>query len=105
MPLPPGSLLTRVEPSGRTVPAVHLVEEGELEAVARLGVVAIGLRLEEVMPRHPVVVGNDLPVLLRAEQFFLYEHAFRPTVWAHPHNLADGRPAAAVGDLPHMRRT
>jgi hypothetical protein len=44
-------------PSGGTVPAVHFVEERELEAVACLGVVAVGLRLEEVVPRHAVVIG------------------------------------------------
>src|SRR5918992_3757129 len=48
--------------------AVVLVEERELEAVARLGVLAVGLRLEEVVPRQAVVVGDYLPVLLRPEE-------------------------------------
>jgi hypothetical protein len=30
--------------------------------------VAVGLRLEQVMPRHAVVIGDDLPVLFRAEE-------------------------------------
>jgi hypothetical protein len=49
--------------------AVVLVEERQLQAVARLGVVAVGLRLEEVVPRHAIVVGDDLAVLLGLEGF------------------------------------
>jgi hypothetical protein len=45
--------------------AIVLAEEWELQAVARLGVVAVSLRLEQVVPRQAVVVGDDLPVLLR----------------------------------------
>jgi hypothetical protein len=45
--------------------AVVLVEERQLEAVARLGVVTVGLRLEQVMPRQAIVVRDDLPILLR----------------------------------------
>src|SRR6266550_3999630 len=100
MPEPPGSRLTRVRPLGRTVPAVILAEERELETVTHLGMVAIGLRLEEVVARHPIVVGNHLPVLLWAEELFLHEHALRPAVVALPDDVRDRRPAAAVGDLP-----
>src|SRR5919204_2658100 len=55
--------------------AIVLAEERQLQAVARLGVVAIGLRFAEVMPRQAVVVGHDLPLRLRAEQLFLQEDA------------------------------
>jgi hypothetical protein len=51
--------------------AVVLVEQWQLQAIARLGMVAVGLRLEEVVPGHAVVVGDHLPVLLGAEQLLL----------------------------------
>jgi hypothetical protein len=45
--------------------AVVLVEERQLETVAHLGVLSVRLRLEEVMSRHAVVIGNDLLVVVR----------------------------------------
>ena len=52
-----------------TVPlAIVRIEERQLHAVARLGVVAVDLRLEQVVLRHAVMVGHDLPILLGAEQ-------------------------------------
>jgi hypothetical protein len=71
----------RIRPSEVTVLAVILAEERELEAVARLGVVAIGLRLEQVMARHPVVIRDHLPVLLRAEELLLHEHVLGRPLW------------------------
>src|SRR5688572_24536840 len=73
-------IVTRTCPPLETIdlavnPAVILAEERELETVTHLRVVAVGLRLEEVMPRHAVVVGDHLPVLLRAEELLLHEHA------------------------------
>jgi hypothetical protein len=41
-----------------------LTEQRQLEAVARPGVGAVGLRLEEMMACHAIVAGDDLPVLL-----------------------------------------
>jgi hypothetical protein len=41
-----------------------LAEERQLQAVPRLGVLAVGLRLEQMVPRHAVVVGGHLPVRL-----------------------------------------
>jgi hypothetical protein len=80
--------------------AVLLVEERELEAITRLRVLAIGLRLEQVVPRHGLVVRDDLPILLRAEELLLHEHVFGSAVRAWPHNVSEGRPAAPIRDLP-----
>jgi len=55
MPVSPGSRLVRVGPSQGTVPAVILAEERELETVACLGMVAIGLRLEKMVRRSASV--------------------------------------------------
>ena len=63
-------------------PAVVLVEERQLQAEARLGVLPVGLRFEQVMPRYAVMIGDDLLVLPRAEEFFLQEHACGLAVWA-----------------------
>jgi hypothetical protein len=60
--------------------AVVLAEQQQLEAVAHLGALPVGLRLEQVVPVHAVVVGDDLAVLLWAEDLFLQEDALRPAV-------------------------
>jgi hypothetical protein len=86
--------------------AVVLAEERQLQAEVRLGVLAVGLRLAQVVPRHAVVIRHHLPVLLRPEELLLHEYALRPAVVARPHDVGERRPAAPVGDLPqHMRRT
>jgi hypothetical protein len=79
---------------------IVLAKQRELETVARLGMVPVRLRLEEVMPRHAVVVGDDLTVLLRAEELFLQEDALRPAVVTDSGNIPEGWPAMRVGDLP-----
>jgi hypothetical protein len=73
----PGGISPSRGPVRAADPAVVLVEERELQAEARLGVVPVGLRLEQVVPGHAVVVGDHLAVLLGAEELLLQEHARR----------------------------
>jgi hypothetical protein len=61
--------------------------------------VSIGLRLAQVMPRHAVVVGDNLLVLLGAEQLLLQEHARGCAIRTDPLDVPEDRPALRVGDL------
>jgi hypothetical protein len=79
---PEGHRRRGAPPSLVTVRAVVLVEERQLDPDTRFGVVAVGPRLEQVVARHAVMVGDDLPVLLRAEELLLQEHALGPAVVA-----------------------
>ena len=50
---------TRGGPSGHSVPAVVFLEQRQLHPEARFGVLAVGLRLAQVVPGQAVVVGHQ----------------------------------------------
>ena len=48
---------------------VVIVEQRQLDAKVHLGMLPVSLRLEQVMPCHAVVIGHDLPMLLRPNSY------------------------------------
>jgi hypothetical protein len=59
-----------------------------------------------VVARHAVVVSDDLPVLLGAEELLLQEDALQPAVVTDPRDVPEDRPPLSGSDLlepaPHV---
>jgi hypothetical protein len=57
--------------------------------------ILVRLRLEQMVPRHPVAVGYDLAVLLRAEELLLHETRALTAVVALAHDRLFPDPCVA----------